>query len=279
MNDTLPALNDSTVAVKHRGSLWKISADSTAEMQSITFTGKGSCTSFLTTGKKAVGRNFGNRELQSYQPDWIPGILIGCFIVLAWVQFFYPKRLRQILIAPFSKRHLSQLVREGDLFSERLTVGLGLIYLFIFPLLAYQVYDLLSGQKYGYLFSGMTVYAFITGGLLLFWTLKILLMKFLGGVFRTGQATDDYLMNNLLFNFLIGIVLLPLLVFVIYLKSVLLLKISLIITLLLFTLAFVRGFLIGISLSRFSYLFLFVYLCSLEILPLLVLMKLLRLYF
>ena len=86
-------------------------------------------------------------------------------------------------------------------------------------------------------------------------------------------------MDSMLFDFLIGMVLLPLLVLVVYLKSVVLLKISLVITVLLILLALIRGALIGFSLSKFSYLFLFVYLCSLEILPLIVLMKLFRLYF
>jgi hypothetical protein len=40
-----------------------------------------------------------------------------------------------------------------------------------------------------------------------------------------------------------------------------------------------RGFLIGISITKFSWLFLFVYLCTLEILPLVVFLKVVLKYY
>ena len=274
-----PVVNDSIPKVIVKGSLWKISADSTADMESISF-GKGDKVhSFFTSHQLHVEKNPVPRPFQRFQPDWILGVLVFCFILLAWVQFFYPKRLKQILLAPYSKRHLNQLVREGNLFSERIAVGLGLIYLLQFPLMAYQAYDLMADHKYSYYFTGASVYLILLLIFVVFWLIKVFLMRFLGTIFRTQQSTHEYLMNSMLFNFLIGLILLPLMVLVVYIKSVFFLKISLIITALLFLLAFIRGLLIGYSQTRFSYLFLFVYLCSLEILPLIVLMKLFRLYF
>lgn len=272
-------VDDTIQKVIHKGSLWKISADSTPEMQSISFGTGDRVHSFFTAKEITVAKNPEHKLFQRFQPDWVLGVLVLCFILLAWVQFFYPKRLRLILAAPYSKRHLNQLEREGKLFSERISAGLGLIYLLIFPLLMYEVYELMAGHKYSYLISGFVVYLLLAAGFLIFWALKIFLMRFLGTIFRTTQSTNEYIMNILLFNFMMGMVLLPLLVLVVYLKSLFFLKICLIITVLLFIMAFLRGFLIGFSLTKFSYLFLFVYLCSLEILPLILLMKIFRLYF
>jgi hypothetical protein len=273
-----PADIDTIHPVVQKGSLWKLSHDTTAEMQSITF-GQSDRTSSFFTAKIHSAKNQGPVLFHRFQPDWVTGILLMCFILLAWVQFFYPKRLRQILVAPYSKRFLNQLVREGKLFSERISVALGLIYLFVFPLMIYQVYDLVEYHKYDFLVPGFTVYLVIIVLFLLFWIIKILLIKFLGSVFKTNQSTSEYILNILLFNFLIGLLLLPLLVLVVYQKSVFFLQICLIITVLLFILSFIRGFLIGFSLTKYSYLFLFVYLCSLELLPFIVLMKLFKLYF
>jgi hypothetical protein len=276
---TLSQENDTVVAQVPKGSLWKVSSDSTEEMQSIFFGHAEKPTVFFTSRSHhpVAGTRF--IPSQKWQPDWILGILLSCFIILAWVRFFYPRRLAQILVAPYSKRNMNLLTREGKLLTERISVGLGVIYCLLFPLMAYMFYDLSGLQKYNNHLSGFTVYLTLIAVLLLFWSVKILVIKFLGTTFRTQETTSEYLLNTMIFNFLIGLVLLPLLIFVVYLKSVFFLRISFVVTLLLLLFSFVRGFMIGILLRKFSYLYLFVYLCSLEILPLIVLMKLFRLYF
>jgi hypothetical protein len=108
-----------------------------------------------------------------------------------------------------------------------------------------------------------------------FLTAKVALVQLLGAIFKTRETTGNYLLNLLIFALLSGPVLLIALVFIIYLKLVILLYICLFIFALLLVFRFMRGFFIGMALTKFSYLFLFVYLCSLEILPFLVLIKIL----
>jgi hypothetical protein len=280
MTDTLNKTPiDSSAAPVRKGSLWKISADSTPDMQSITFPGTVTHQRFFNSTLHPSPGSGATKYSVRYQPDWILGILIFCFIIIAWVQFFFPRRLRQILIAPYSKRNLNLLVREGKLLSERIAVALGTIYMLLFPLMIYMVYDLMENHRYSNLLEGYMVYFLLILLLGIFWGMKILLMKFLGTVFRTKQTTSEYILNVMLFNFLTGLALLPLLVAVVYVKSVMLLQICLVITLLFFIISFFRGFLIGFSLTKFSYLYLIVYLCTLEILPFIVLMKVFTFYF
>ncbi|MEI8006968.1 MAG: hypothetical protein WCI48_12240, partial [Bacteroidota bacterium] len=70
----------------------------------------------------------------NYPSDWIVLSFLGCFIILAWVQFFYFKRMRQILYAPLSQRFLNLLTKEGNLFKERISIALTLVYLFSYSL-------------------------------------------------------------------------------------------------------------------------------------------------
>jgi hypothetical protein len=112
-----------------------------------------------------------------------------------------------------------------------------------------------------------------------FWILKIGLIRFLSFIFRTHQPSNEYILNILIFNILTGIFLLPLLVFAVYLKCVIFLWICMIIFTLFFIFRLIRGFLIGISITKFSSVFLFVYLCSLEMLPLVVLIKVILKYY
>jgi hypothetical protein len=72
---------------------------------------------------------------------------------------------------------------------------------------------------------------------------------------------------------------LPFFIFTVYHKYIIFICDCMIIFALCFIFRLVRGFLIGISMTKFSWLFLFVYLCSLEILPLVILMKVVLTYF
>jgi hypothetical protein len=252
--------------------------DSTENFQSLLSPGVPPTPSFFTSHQL---KTQGIRPLpfRQYQPDWILGLLLTCFILLAWVQVFYRRRLRQIIMAPFSKRFLSQLVRDGDLFSERIALATGIIYLISTSLLIFELYELILLKDTGRVLQGFTLFAMISICVLGFWVFKIVLIRFLSFIFRTRQTTREYILNILIFNILTGIFLLPLLIFALYLKSIIFLWVCMLIFALFFLFRFTRGFLIGISITKFSYLFLFVYLCSLEILPLVILIKIVLRYY
>ncbi len=208
----------------------------------------------------------------NYPSDWIVLSFLGCFIILAWVQFFYFKRMKQILYAPLSQRFLNLLTKEGNLFKERISIALTLVYLF-----SYSLFLSLILKEYvpGHLarFGAPQVFALCAVATSLFWMLKIYIISLLGTVFRTYFTTKDYLQNILVSIFTTGLILLPLLILTIFLHSDILLYITMISICLLYIFRVMRGYFIGISMKKFSYLFLFVYLCTLEILPLLVILK------
>jgi hypothetical protein len=255
-----------------------VSTDSTAEFQSLLSPARATGQSFFTSHQLRIG-SIQSIPYTKYQPDWILALLLFCFVLLAWAQVFYRRRLRLILMAPFSKRFLNQLVREGDLFSERISIAAGLIYLLTTSLFIFEGYELVIVKDYRGLLGGLPLFAMIGIFLLAFWILKTGMIQFLSFIFRTRNTSREYILNILIINILTGLVLLPLLVFAVYLKSVIFLWFCMIIFGLFFLFRFARGFLIGISITKFSYVFLFVYLCSLEILPLIVLVKVVLKYF
>jgi hypothetical protein len=253
-----------------------VSTDSTSDNQSLLTSPAIPSGSFFTHHELRV-KKIQPAVVEKYPPDWILPIVVFLFILLAWVQVFYHRRFRQLIIAPFSKRFLGQLLREGDLVSERMTIALGFIYLVTFALLILEVFGF---SKPGIILPihGLLMFGLVTAGLLLFWLLKIGLIRFLSFIFRTRQTTREYILNTIIFNLITGITLLPVLTICIYLHSGFVLWICVGLVILLFVFRFIRGFLIGISLTKFSYVFLFVYLCTLEILPLAMLLKVVLLY-
>lgn len=218
-----------------------------------------------------------NEKLQKYPPDWMLGIILFGFVLLAWTQLFYNKRVKQIILSPFSKRFHSQLVREGNLFKERVSLSLLTVYLVSGGLLLFRIDVVAPGTIFSE-FEGITRYliflALITG----YWTVKIFLVWFLGFVFKTRETTNQYLLNILVFCLITGPVFLVFLVFILYTGSIILIKACLVVAALFFFFRIIRGFMIGSRLRKFSYLFLFVYLCSLEILPLFFLIKIVLIY-
>jgi hypothetical protein len=270
-SDTIPGIGLKVISPQ-------VSSDSTQEFISLLSNSKSHLQSFFTLHQLKT-KTIQPVPFTKYQPDWILGLLLLCFIILAWTQVYYRKRLRQILMAPFSKRFLNQLVRDGDLISERLSLAMGFIYLIAISLFFFLVNQIfLVKSNWNYL-NGFPLFILFTLLVLVFWVLKIGLIRFLAFIFRTRNTSKEYILNILIFNILTGIFFLPFLVFAVYLKSDTALWICAVIFILFFIFRLIRGFLIGISITKFSYLFLFVYLCSLEILPLIVLLKVVILYY
>lgn len=246
--------------------------DTTLEGESFLYSGRPEVRSIFT-GHLLKANRIQHHTVNLYQPDWILALLIVCFFLQAWVQFVYRKRFRQLVLAPFSKRFQNQLMRDGNLANERLSLALGIIYFISVALMIYEVNVLLLDGHIPPLLNEFSFYLMIMLSLFLFWIIKVTGIRLLGIVFKTENTTKMYLLNVLVINIITGMVLLPLLVLVIYMKSVFLLNVAVIMIILSFLFLFARGFLIGLSLTKFSYLFLFVYLCTLEILPLIIFFK------
>jgi hypothetical protein len=255
-----------------------ISTDSTADFQSLLSPAPAPAHSFFTSHSLKTS-DIRPLPFPKYQPDWILVLLLLCFLLLAWVQVFSRRRLRQIMMAPYSKRFLNQLVRDGDLFSERISLATGFLYFITTSLFLYQLVEFIFIREPQRFIGGFALFILIFTLLLGFWIVKIALIQLLSFIFKTRQTSREYLLNTLIFNILTGIFLLPLLVFAVYLKSEVFLWGCMTVFALFFFFRLLRGFLIGISITKFSWLFLFVYLCTLEILPLVVLLKLVLKYY
>ncbi len=249
------------------------SPDTTLNLQSTVFPQPVYITSIFPNHKLQPA-DFHINLAQKPESDWMLAILVVCFILLAWVRVFYPKRVQQIFRAPFSKRFINQLTRDGNLFGERFTIAMGIIYILTQSLFLYLINDRVFALSYRGL-PGISIYLLIAVLTVGFMSVKVTLVMFLGTIFKTRETTGNYLLNILIFSLLSGPVLLAFLVFIIYLQSPIPIYFCTAVLVLLMTFRFLRGFFIGMALGKFSYLFLFVYLCSLEILPLVVLIKIL----
>jgi hypothetical protein len=243
-------------------------------MESMVFPKPPSRTSMFANHTQPVKQSL-TKHQNWQQPDWMAGILLLCFILLAWNHVYNPGRFLQVMRAPFSKRFINQLVREGNLFNERIAFTLVIMYVMVLSQFIYlfnihfQIFQLPE-------IPGWLLYLGIMAGIALYLTVKVTLIYLLGVIFRTRETTYNYLLNTLIFAILMAPLILFFNVSMLYVNHPVFYNISLFMVLLIFIIRFIRGFFIGMALTKFSYLLLFVYLCSLEILPLLVVIKILQ---
>lgn len=207
-----------------------------------------------------------------YEYDWITVILVACFLILTFAKHNYSRRMGQLLKACFVPRAVSHLYRDGNPFNEQVTLALGTIYLLSSSLFIYVVLSRFNLLPTG-LINNTWLYSAILASNAIYWFLKAMANKTLAHIFKTHEATGNYLLNNLLINLTAGIFFLLILPFIVYTGYGLILEIALVASAMIIIYKVFRGILIGLSISRFPRFYLFLYVSMLEIAPLLILAK------
>jgi hypothetical protein len=204
--------------------------------------------------------------------DWLTALFMVCLILIAWIRYYYSRRIKQLFRAVISRHNVNQLIRDGNLAEERLTPALALIYLSSLSVVIWQYgHSQLSGLLN--LPRQWMPFLVIVVTISLLWVLKLLVIRLTGYIFRTRQDISELILTNLIFSGLSGLITLPFVIAGFYSGNMLLLKIAGIIILLFIMLRFIRSLLVGLSAQTFSAVYLFLYLCTLEILPLLFLYR------
>jgi len=204
---------------------------------------------------------------------WQTLLLVLTITLVGLAKAFSTNRFKETYKSLFNYRVAQAICNEEKVFFHRVNVLLTINYLITISLLILQVKELLN---YGnsQVTSGMFFFI-ILGFLLSIVVLKLAFAQFLAFVFNTPQLVNDYIFTITLFNNLLGILLLPTLSILYFttMEQVQILS-YIAIPVLLFTFIFrvVRLVVIG-NLKGVSYFYIFLYICSLEILPLIVLIK------
>jgi len=220
-----------------------------------------------------VAKDLSEKPLSSqHHPFWVPSILVLGFILIAWGRLFFRRRLEMIFRGIFARNIANQVIREGNLFNERIGLILFLVYLLSMAMFIYLALPLFN-VNFG-LSPGMT-YLSIFGFFLSLWIFKVFFIRLLSVLFNTDDHSRNLLANMYLYNLFAGIVLLPATICIAFAELELFFYISLVIIAFIYTLRLIREAIIGITIIKFSVFHLILYLCTLEILPLIVLAKIL----
>lgn len=230
-------------------------------------------TESLFTTKDLIIEDLSPKETHPLNIDWVTIHLIIAVGLLAWVRAFYNKRLKVIALAFLSERNFSLVSREGNLFKERIAIPLLIIYLISMSMFIYQIcYHFKLNPIYE--FEELKLFSLIMIIVLFYWVFKYLLIYFLGTVFKNYALALDYQLTNFIFTLVMGIIMLPVVVIVVYFPSSEVLYFGIILIGLSFLYRVGREVLKGFIYTKFSTFYKLLYLCTFEILPIIVFTKL-----
>lgn len=210
--------------------------------------------------------------------DWVFYLVLAGLFLLAVVKYLYEKRFGLLLSSIYSRSSANHLVRETSIFGSPSFIYLLAIFLVASLVLIHQVFQHfnLSGPS---LWKDVLIYLQIIGAYFAFLLIQFILVLLAGFLFKNPETAREYIHNIIIFNLIGGVLLLPLILLIHYSHRSVFLYVAFSIISILLLIRFIRGFIIGLSDQKFSLFHLFLYLCTLEILPVLVVAKFIDKYF
>lgn len=207
------------------------------------------------------------------RPDWLLGIIIASLILLAWLKLFYHKFLDQMMQSVSNYQLSVKLLRDQNLFSKRVAIALNINFVFIggaFIYLIFGYYNLRPFQL-----NDILSYFCYSGCLMLLLIVRHVVLHVTGHLFDNHNVFREYLHQIFLIYKNLGIYLTMLVIGMAYITEDLRIYFIYLGVLLVFFAYFLRLFKgVRILMNKDVLIFyLILYLCTLEILPFLILYR------
>ncbi len=217
-------------------------------------------------------------QKEGLDQNWFFPVFLMVLAVYTWMRIFYNKYFNQLLQAFLNTNLTNQIVRDENILVQRASIILALTFNVIGALFLYLL-SLDIGWTLGGIGPGFNRFAFFLTVVSATYTLKFLILKIIGWLFDLDREMATYIFNIFLINNVLGLILLPIVALMAYnpiIETHFLANLSIVLIAFAFFYRIIRGLLAGMSVPGFSPLYLFLYLCTLEIAPLLVLIRIIK---
>lgn len=217
--------------------------------------------------------NLTKGEMKKHREIWLLLILGLILLFFSILKFNYSAQLTAMMHAIYNDTALTQLNKAEKIYSRWSFILLYILFGFVFGMFIF----LGVGSFYASTFSnGIMPYIIISLGIVFYFSLKILIVRALGFVFEVQSLTKEY--NSMLFlgYFNSAIFLLPIIIAFAFLPQMLVDRLFVFFAFVLFVffaLQFVRICYYTLITYKFSKFYLFLYFCTLEIGPLIIITK------
>ena len=193
-------------------------------------------------------------------------LLTISFLLIAVLKANYWKHTKLLLAGVFAQRHANKFLREENAFTERVNFITFFLMIINFSVILIKLFPATSLFEFSLLILAVTI----------FYLLKIVFMRIFGNIFMLRELTKLGIFFSFLFDRALGIFLFPLVV-ILYFFSLEITPVLLILIFIIFTIILMLKLFwlwkIGTKAFGLSHFYIFLYLCTLEIFPLLLLGK------
>ncbi|WP_233165637.1 DUF4271 domain-containing protein [Pedobacter sp. ASV12] len=212
-------------------------------------------------------------ELLQKGEVWILGVIALLVALFAGLKYSFSKQLATIVQSFFSNRVLGNLNKEDNLFTSWPFLLLFVQFGFTIGMFFYLAAQY---QQLNYVANGFQFFVTISVVVIVLYVLKILLLRLLGYVFNIQKPVNEYVSILYLSYFNASLLFIPLVIA--FALSPLkygayYIAIAIILLVVVFVFQFIRAGINILSHYRFSKMYLFLYFCTLEICPILILIK------
>jgi hypothetical protein len=221
---------------------------------------------------KSKGLSLPSHEINRINTDWLTVLLLLVLILFATVRTSYSKYLVNLIQSLFNYSTSFRMFREKNYSALHAAFRLEVYYYITFSVFLFQSINYFHIH---FRYSNFMLYLFCFGAVLAYFLLKKLAYFLLGSVFEGTNETSEYLFNMDNYNRVTGIFLFPIITLVTFYPRedpTLPMFLGGGIVLIFYILLLQRGIAILLK-KQFSIFYLFLYLCSLEFLPLLLIYK------
>lgn len=205
---------------------------------------------------------------------WIHALMFVSFTMLVVLRVFDFRRLVLLFQGFVRASSVAQTYREESALTSRVSVFLLLNFLLMAGVFVWQTLGVIFSS-----YPEPSAVLWISFAILCLYVVKIIGIRLLGFIFEMREAAQEYIYNVVLFNKTVGLILFPVTLCLAYARQLpplwmVVAGLSAWGIVLLYR--FVRLSWIGLSVRGVSFLYIILYLCTLEILPLVVIIKVLK---
>jgi hypothetical protein len=209
----------------------------------------------------------GKRSNETY--DWLLGIFLFLVVLFVWIRVFYSKFFANLGNALASFQLSVKLFQERNILSHRVSIVLDFIYIIVTTIFIFELIEYTGNTRTG--MTGINLFLLLLNILMLYAILRVVILRLTGSLFMVYPLFSEYIHNSFVVNKGLGILLFPIVVMIHYLPYKMI-PVMLGLGVVLFTAALLfksfRAYQIIIRRDILIF-YLILYLCTLEILPLL----------
>jgi len=223
---------------------------------------------FTTTSVKTSG-NFPLHDRINPTGNWLLLVFMTVILLFIWIRIFYNKFFSILSNSLISYQLSAKTFHEKNVLLKRVSFVLDIIYLIVLTVFIYECFAFRNLEPMK--MDSYNLFLLLFNIIILYTVTRSLILKLFNTLFQTESIVSEYVHNNFIINKSIGIVLFPVVFAVCYLPEsfvspllwagILILGAGIIYKL-------IRGYQIIIR-KDVLFIYLILYLCTLEILPLL----------